>query len=132
MNGEPASRPPTIDASPLGFPCAPAPSPIRPLVPCERSLALGGRRHRVLRARKGDEEGISLSVDLLAPGRRESLSQQALVLAEHRLIPLAQTLEELVEPSMSLNRKVTVARAGFVMCMVSPLAAHPLVTRAGR
>jgi hypothetical protein len=45
-------------------------------------------------AREGDEERVSLSVDLAAAGLREGGSQQLLVIGKHGPVPVAEGLEQ--------------------------------------
>ena len=65
-----------------------------PLVGEERKLSFDGSKHRLARAREGDEEGIALRVDLVAAVSRERCAQQPLMLGEHPLVPVAELLHE--------------------------------------
>jgi hypothetical protein len=58
--------------------------------------ALGGRRRvdSILRPAKGDEERVTLAVDLLATVRGEGGAQELLVIGEHLPVTLAQPLEQ--------------------------------------
>ena len=68
------------------------PHPHRPAR--ERALRLSGRRHRVGRTRKGDEERVALRVDLDPVVPPPRLPQRAAVLGKHLRIPVAQLLEQ--------------------------------------
>ena len=57
--------------------------PVRPLVARERALGLDGGEHGVACARERDEEGVALSVDLVAAVVRKRLAHEPLVLDEH-------------------------------------------------
>lgn len=58
--------------------------------------------------REGEEEGVSLRVDLRAAVAAEGFAHEAPVLREHVAVPVTQLLEQRRRPSMSLKTNVTV------------------------
>ena len=86
----------------------------------ERLLALGGCPQRAGRRRERVEERVSLRVHLDAAVPGECLAERLPVLGQRVGVgPRASASRSLVEPSMSVNRKVTVpdgrSRTGAVM-----------------
>ena len=74
--------------------------------PCEH---LSDRRERTRCRREGDEEGVSLRVDLDPTVSLEGRAQDAAMRCKSRCIPLrTELVEHLVDPSTSVKRKVTV------------------------
>ena len=71
---------------------------------------LGGERgpHGPGRAAKGGEEGVTLSVDLYAAALLDRVAQDRSMIVPDGRIPVASSCSSRVEPSMSVNRKVTV------------------------
>ena len=69
-----------------------------------------GRGERARRRREGDEEGVALRVDLDSAVRGERLAQDPAMLGERlaRIAPRPVRASSRVEPSTSVNRKVTV------------------------
>ena len=71
--------------------------------------AVGGRGQRLLGGREGGEEGVALGVDLAAAARGERGPEQPAVVARARCRrPRRPAAAARVEPSMSVNRNVTV------------------------
>ena len=60
----------------------------------QRDLALDGGEQGVACAREGDEERVSLRVDLVAAVSSEGRPQQTLMLAEHLSVAVPQLLDE--------------------------------------
>ena len=69
-------------------------NPLRPFVRRERALALDDCGDRVLRPRKGHEEGIALRVDLAAVMRLEGRAQKPAVLREHVPVRFAELFDQ--------------------------------------
>ena len=80
----------------------------RPRLFGQRALRGDGRIDRVLRAAERDEERVALRVDLLAARLLEGPAQEPAVRREQVSVGVAELPEEAVEPSMSVNRNVTV------------------------
>ena len=77
----------------------------------ELLLRLARGLERSGRGRERDEEGVALRVDLDAAVPVECLAQHAAVLGETpRVVLGAESCRSRVDPSMSVNRKVTVPR----------------------
>ena len=68
--------------------------PVRPGVPLEGVLSLHGDRCSVPRTGKGDEERVSLCVDLVPLVSGERVSEQASVRVEHVDEPRPELLEQ--------------------------------------
>ena len=73
---------------------------LRPFVLGETPLCLDGCRHRFLRPPKGDEERISLCVDLVPELRCKRVAQDPLMLLQRLAVALAQLLQQ---PSRALD-----------------------------
>ena len=72
-------------------------------------LGLDRRRHGVARRAKRAEQRIALRINHLTLRGCDRVLQQTRVLGQDgRVAIAAQTLQQLVEPSMSVNKKVTV------------------------
>jgi hypothetical protein len=69
----------------------------------------GGSQGRVC-AGEGEEERVSMGVDLTAIARFRRLSQDAPVVGQNGAVPLPSRLSSRVDPSISVKRKVTVPR----------------------
>ena len=69
--------------------CALGPAVLR-----KRALGFDGRGDRVLRAWKGDEEGVALRVDLTTAVLVECLPQNSLMLGERLGVAFAQLLQQ--------------------------------------
>ena len=90
--------------------------PAGPRVRGERPLARDRRLDGFLRPVEGNEERVTLCVDLPAAGLCEHRAEQALVRFEDLVIPWPpSSLSSCVEPSMSVKRKVTVPRGNSDM-----------------
>ena len=61
-------------------------------------LCRDGARDGILRARKGNEEGVALGIDLAAVELGEHPPEQAMVLLEHVRIAGAESLEQARRP----------------------------------
>ena len=80
---------------------------------CPRQRSQCGRRDA-----KRDEERVALRIDLDATVRGERLAQDAPVLLEDVRVPSPSSWSSRVDPSMSVNRNVTVP-VGSRMCEVA-------------
>ena len=80
----------------------------RPLVRAERALGFDRGVGRVLRAREREEEGVALRVDLGAAVAVHRAAHDPPVVVHDRAYSSPSSCSNRVEPSMSLNRKVTV------------------------
>ena len=60
----------------------------------KRELRIGRRRHRIGRTREGDEERVTLRVDLDSLVAPPGLPQRTTVLGQHLRIPVAQLLQQ--------------------------------------
>jgi hypothetical protein len=89
------------------------PHPHRPFL--EQPLGLSGRRDGLPRRSEGDEERVPLRVDLDSAVTGEHLTQHPPVLDEQLRISLAVLLQQPVDPSMSVNRKVVVPVGSSLM-----------------
>jgi hypothetical protein len=69
-------------------------APGRPAMRREPLLRLGGRCHRVTSGREGDEEGVALSVGLMAIPLREDCSQEFALIGQDGSVVVAQLTEE--------------------------------------
>ena len=74
----------------------------------ERALGGGCSLDRVTSPRERDEEGLGLAIDDYAAVLVERLFEQAAVLCHHLLVALAEVMLKLVDPSISVKRRVTV------------------------
>ena len=86
------------------------PDALRPGVRRQVTLPIDRRRDRILRRLKRNEERVTLRVDLVAAVRREGGPQDPLLLGQNLRVLAARRWSSRVEPSMSVNRKVTVPR----------------------
>ena len=71
---------------------------VRPRMLRQRPLSVDGSEHGVARVCECDEERITLGVDLVTVVRCERFAKDPLVLGQHRLIAVAQPLDELGRP----------------------------------
>ena len=82
---------------------------VRPLMLGERDLRGGAGLDRRAGAAEDDEERVALRVDLDAAALGEGRAQELVMRREHVAVAVAASfLSRRVEPSMSVNRKVTV------------------------
>ena len=71
---------------------------VGPVVGEEGLLTLDRGEKRIACARKSDEEGVALSVDLVAPMGHERSTKEAPMIGENLRIALAQLLDEPCRP----------------------------------
>ena len=110
---------------------------VRPVVGGKSALREYGRSERGVRGREREEEGLALVIDLTAASLFDRFPQDLLMLGEDGSVPLAQLLQSRVEPSMSVNRNVTVpvgssvSRSPFGAPGADPMPQPMLVTWLG-
>jgi len=84
----------------------------RPVVGDERTFAGDSRADRLARAVEDDEERVALRVHLAPAVLRERTAEDALVLGDQIAVVVAKLPSRLVDPSMSVKRRVIVLLDG--------------------